>query len=138
MDQKKIVTPEEAAAEKLGLGKATPEPTWEEKIRVEVMQFSQAIFSNWRHGIQEGCKHLPDELDPEQRSRLLDYFIDGFTGIYVNCLCTYGNPSKEFEDMIVECARQKFQIVRETIDKIKEEADKNKAAESEGKPDGAA
>lgn len=100
------------------------EQSWEEKLQVEAMQMSSAIHANWRHGLNQGLTHLPDATKPEYRSKQLDIFADALVGIAVNCLLTYGNTTKEFEDLIVESVRYKCQYIRENeIELRKKQAD---------------
>jgi hypothetical protein len=119
MGESKIIVPGQESQQ-------TETLPWEKKIQVEVLQFSQAVFSNFKHLVTSCLKHLPDELDPQQRSRLMDYAIDGFCGIFVNVLCTYGNTSADFQALVIENVNQKFDFVRENETKMKELAEKIK------------
>lgn len=86
---------------------------WEEAAQQEIMGLGQVLFANFKHVINLAMEHCPDQLNVENRAKIFEMVIRGWLGAAMIPVATYGNTTKEIENLVVSEIRMKFEWMRE-------------------------
>lgn len=82
---------------------------------------SRALFENFKCASNNCVKLVPDQLDPQQRSEVFNSCAMAFIGGLVNTLCTFGNTTKDFENIVVAEVKARFKFIRDNEAKLQNE-----------------
>ena len=85
---------------------------WIKKVQEEAQQLGQVLFANFKYALELATKHCPDQLNPEQRARVFETVVQAWLGAAIIPIASYGNSTKEIEDLVVEEIRLKFDWIR--------------------------